>query len=219
MTRRNSTISAALVAVFIIVLGAILLASRENGADADEPASASSSRMVRDDSHRLGAPAADGKVTLVEFLDFECESCRAAYPFVEQLRKDYAGKVTFVMRYFPIPAHKNAMNAAVAVEAASQQRKLEPMYQKMYETQAQWGEKQESKAPLFRTFAEQLGLNMTAYDKAVADPKTKQRVERDRQDGLELGVEGTPTFFLNGKLLQPSSLEDFRASVDDAVKR
>ena len=220
MTRRNSLISAVLIAAFVVVLGVVLLASRDSGADAAEPGktSSSSSRLVRDNSHRLGSPALDGKVTLVEFLDFECESCRAAYPVVEDLRKQYAGKVTFVLRYYPIPSHKTAMNAAIAVEAAAQQGKLEPMYKKMYETQSQWGEKQVSQAPAFRGFAQQLGLDLTAYDKAVKDPATKARVELDRGDGQYLGVQGTPTFFLNGKQLNPTSLDDFRASIDDAVK-
>lgn len=216
--KRNAVVSALVVLVFAAVVALVAVASPKKSSD-DEPAStggSSAGRLVREDSHRLST-AADGTVTLVEFLDFECESCRAAYPVVEDLRKRYEGKVTFVMRYFPIPSHTNAMNSALAVEAAAQQGKLEPMYKRMYETQAEWGEQQESKAPLFRTFAEDLGLDMAAYDAAVKDPETKERVERDRQDGLDLGVQGTPTFFLNGKQLNPSSVEDFRAQIDAAL--
>ena len=67
--------------------------------------------MVRDDSHVLRLPG-DGKVTMVEFLDFACEACGALYPFYEELRNEYAGKVRFVARYFTIPSQFNAMNAA-----------------------------------------------------------------------------------------------------------
>ncbi len=74
----------------------------------------------------------------MEFLDFECEACRAAFPLVEQLRSQYGDRVNFVVRYFPIPAHFNAERAARAVESAAQQGKFEPMYKKMYETQSQW---------------------------------------------------------------------------------
>lgn len=171
---------------------------------------------VRADSHRLGT-AGDGKATLVEFLDFECESCRAAYPFIEQLREQYDGKVTFVLRYFPIPSHTNATNAAHAVEAAARQGKLEDMYKQMYDTQAEWGESRDSKAALFRSFAEDLGLDMTTYDADVASPEVAARVQKDVDDGIRLGVTGTPSFFLNGESLQPSTTEEFVRAIEQAL--
>jgi protein-disulfide isomerase len=121
-----------------------------------------------------------------------------------------------VLRYFPLQSHHNATNAALAVEAATQQGKLEQMYQRRYETQAEWGEKQTPQAGRFRADAVLLGLDMTAYDAAIKDPKTRSRVEKDRQDGLALGVQGAPTFFLNG---EPSSRSrgDFRARIDAAL--
>lgn len=216
--KRNVIVSGAVILLFVaFIAGAIALAPKKaDPADAATSKEAGTGKLVRDDSHRLGS-AGTGKAVLVEFLDFECESCRAAYPVVEKLRTTYAGKVDFVVRYFPIPSHANAMNAALAVEAAGQQGKFEDMYKRMYDTQETWGEQQESRAPLFRTFAQDLGLDLAAYDKAVADKSTADRVERDRQDGIDLGVEGTPTFFLNGKKLQPSSVEDFRDQIDAAL--
>lgn len=215
--KRNAVISAIVVVLFA---AALTLGPRAaDPADASEAGAGTAStagRLVRADSHRLG-PAGTGKAVLVEFLDFECESCRAAYPVVEDLRAKYAGKVDFVVRYFPIPSHANAVNSALAVEAAAQQGKFEDMYKRMYDTQETWGEQQDSKASLFRGFAQELGLDMAAYDKAVAAKATQERVERDRQDGLDLGVEGTPTFFLNGKKLQPSSVQDFRDQIDAAL--
>jgi protein-disulfide isomerase len=172
--------------------------------------------LVRPDSHRLST-APDGKVTFVEFLDFECEACRAAFPAVEELRQEYQGRVTFVLRYFPIPSHANAENAALAVEAAARQGQLEAMYQRMYETQTEWGEQRESKAHVFRGFAQDLGLDMAAYDQTVADPATLERIRADRSDGIALGVQGTPTFFVNGTRLQPGSIDDLRAALDRAL--
>lgn len=154
------------------------------------------------------------KAVLVEFLDFECEACGAAYPFVEELRAEYSENVTFVQRYFPLPGHLNSMNAAVAVESAAQQDAYEPMYKKMFDTQAQWGESADNKSALFRTYAEDLGLDMAAYDAAVADPATEERVKLDVNDGKALGVTGTPTFFLDGKMLNVQTLEQFRAAVE-----
>lgn len=185
-----------------------------------EPATATERETitVRDDSRRLST-AEDGKVTLVEFLDFECEACRAAYPFIEQLRERYDGKVTFVLRYFPIPSHKNADNAAYAVEAAARQGKLEEMYKRMYDTQAEWGESQDSKAALFRTYAEDLGLDLDTYDTDVKSPEVAARVQKDVDDGVTLGVRGTPTFYLNGRLLAPSTTEEFVQAIDEALAK
>lgn len=177
---------------------------------APEPVEAAerNSIALRADSHRLNT-AEDGKVTLVEFLDFECEACGAAYPFVEQLREQYDGRVTFVARYFAIPSHKNANNAAYAVESAARQGKFEEMYKRMYDTQTQWGESQDSQSDLFRSFAEDLRLDMTEYDADVKSPEVAARVQKDIDDGAKLGVSGTPTFFLNGQQFVPASGEEF----------
>lgn len=157
-------------------------------------------------------------MTFTEFLDFECEACRAAFPVVEQLRREYAGRVTFAIRYFPVPSHRNAQNAALAVEAAAQQGRLEAMYKRMYETQQEWGEQATSEAATFRGFAEDLGLDMRAFDKAVGDPATLARVEADRDEGIALGVQGTPTFFLDEEQLEPRSVDDLRNRLDAALR-
>ena len=173
-------------------------------------------QLVRADSHVLGEKAGTG-VEFVEFLDFECEGCRAAYPAVEQLREDYAGRVTFVARYFPMPGHFNAERAARAVEAAAQQGKFEAMYSRMYETQEQWGEQQVPLDDLFRGFAGDLGLDMTKFDRDYADPATAARVKKDQADGLALGVQGTPTFFINGQQVQPRDYTDLTDALDAAL--
>ncbi|MGO8609127.1 DsbA family protein, partial [Rhizobium johnstonii] len=90
-----------------------------------------------------------GAVTVVEFLDFECEACGAAYPYVEELRTQYAGKITYVARYFPLPGHFNSTNAAIAAESAGRQGKFEEMYNALFQSQAEWGEAGESRADLF----------------------------------------------------------------------
>ena len=207
----NLKVSAGLVVAFVVAVAVFLGFDRSR-----EPEATDEAAVVRDDSHRLST-AEDGRVTLVEFLDFECEGCAAAYPFVEQLREQYEGRVTFVARYFPNPGHANGENAAVAVEAAAQQGRFEDMYDRMFETQREWGESQESQAEVFRSFAEDLGLDMAAYDAAAADPGTLERVLQDREDGLALGVEGTPTFFLNGEKVEVESTDQFIEMIDAAL--
>nr|WP_083976591.1 thioredoxin domain-containing protein [Herbidospora sakaeratensis] len=207
--RRARLVSVGVVGLFAVVIAAFLVFDRTQTASAD-------GSYVREDSHVL-SKAADGKVTLVEFLDFECEACRAYFPVVEELRKKFEGRVTFVARYFPIPSHFNAERAARAVEAAAQQGRFEDMYKRMFETQQQWGEQRVPADPLFRTFAEELKLDLAAWDKAYADPATLERIRKDQADGEALGVSGTPTFFLNEKKIQPESAEAFEAALDAAL--
>jgi protein-disulfide isomerase len=204
-------VAAILAIVAVVVIG--------SGSKAASQASlAQSAEVVREDSHRLSA-APDEKAVLVEFVDFECESCLAAYPFVEELRTDYAENLTIVTRYFPLPGHQNAMNAAVAVEAAAQQGRFEDMYHRMFETQTSWGMTGEPHADTFRGFATEMGLDMAAFDDAVADPATAARVEQDKNDGAGLGVAGTPTFFLDGQKIDPSTLEEFRQLIETAISQ
>jgi protein-disulfide isomerase len=226
--RRNLTVSLSVVAAFALVIAAIVGINAFTGGQEEPAATGGSntdggtgladSRLVRTDSHRLST-APDGKVTLVEFLDFECAACGAAFPTVEQLREDYEGKVTFVARYFPLPGHFNAERAARAVEAAAQQGKFEAMYQRMFETQTEWGEQQVPADDVFRGFAEDLDLDMSAWDKAYADPATLERIRKDVADGQALGVQGTPSFFLNGEQLEANTPDDFKAAIDAALAK
>ncbi|GAA1938449.1 DsbA family protein [Microbacterium aoyamense] len=179
-------------------------------AEGEEP------QVVRASSHVLDE-GGDGAVTIVEFLDFECEACGAFYPLVEDLREQYAGKITYIVRYFPLPGHTNSTNAALAVEAAAQQGRFEDMYHRLFETQTEWGEAQESRADVFRDFAEELGLDMDAYDTAIADPVTLARVKLDFDEGSALGVRSTPTFFLDGEQLTIEDWDDLPNAIEDAV--
>jgi Protein-disulfide isomerase len=200
-------------AVLVAVIVAGLVAFLVTRAQAPDPAAAA---VVREDSHVLD-DGGDGAVTVVEFLDFECEACGAYYPVVEDLRQEYAGQITYVVRYFPLPGHFNSTHSAVAAEAAAQQGRFEEMYQRLFDTQAEWGEAQESRAELFRSYAADLGLDMTAYDAAVANPKTEQRVRADFDEGRALGVGSTPTFFVNGQPLVIERWNDLETAIQAAL--
>lgn len=204
-----------IVGAFVLVIVG-LLAMSAVGDEPPAPAASGETQLVREDSHVLGEEG-DSGVTFVEFLDFECEGCRAVYPAIEQLREEYAGRVTFVVRYFPMPGHFNAERAARAVESAAQQGEFEAMYHRMYDTQEQWGEQQVPLDDLFRSFAEDLGLDMDAYDAAYADPATAARIQKDQDDGIALGVQGTPTFFVNDERLEPRTYDDLTQALDDAL--
>lgn len=225
---RNTRISAALVGLFAVVVAAVALLAG-GGADSTPrapeqqtavPAPTATSpteQVVRDADPRQIGPTGSSGVTFTEFLDFECEACGAAYPVIEQLRREYAGRVTFVLRYFPIEQHRNAVNAAVAVEAAHQQGELEAMYKQMYETQLSWGEQQQSQAARFREFARDLGLDLDRYDADVERDDTEARVREDMKAGAALGVQGTPTFFIDEQRIDPQSVEDLQQALDAAL--
>jgi protein-disulfide isomerase len=206
-----------LIGVVVIAAGIGYAVFMANKPAPTAAAPAAEAQLVRQDSHRITTPAIE-KAQLVEFLDVECESCRAAAPLVEDLKKEYGDRITFVHRYFPLPGHRNSGTAALAVEAAAQQGKYEQMYTKMFDTQPQWGEKQDSQAALFRTYAQELRLDLAKYDAAVADEATIERIRKDVADGTALGVTGTPTFFLNGQKLDLNSEEQFRQLLNDATK-
>lgn len=226
---RALAITTALVVLVVAVIVTLVYAGRgdtpSRGASANPAEGASAGLgtpvpaglLIRPDSHRLG-PAAGDRVRFVEFLDFECEACRAAFPSVERLRAEYAGRVDFVARYFPLPGHANAEPAALAVEAAARQGRYEPMYQTMYETQASWGEQQTDQAPVFRGFAERMGLDMAQYDGDVADPAVRERVLVDRDDGISVGVQGTPTFFINDRPVEGDrTYSALKAAIDQSL--
>lgn len=154
---------------------------------------------------------------LVEFLDFECEACGAACPVIENLREEYAGEVTFVARCFPLPGHFQLSTRRPRGRVGGPAGKFEEMYQRMYETQADWGEQQRPLDDLFRGYAEEIGLDMEQYDADYASDEVADRVQRDVDDGTDLGVSGTPTFYLDGELFQPATVEDFTTALDDAL--
>jgi len=205
---------AVLIALAIVALIVVMM-THPVSPDADAEGTLPGTRA---DSHVLDDAGPDAP-TLVEFLDFECEACGAFYPVVERIREQYAGEINYVVRYFPLRGHFNSMNAALAAEAAAQQGKFEQMYQRLFETQSQWGEQQTSRADLFRTFAEDLGLDLDSYDAAISDPATKERVEADFADGEYLGMRGTPTFFLDGEKLELTQLSDLTDALDEATDR
>jgi protein-disulfide isomerase len=228
--QRTAAIAMSIVfGALVVIAGVMLLVIRPWEGSGAAPASPSSSSAgdapaaaappVLDETTRILDDAGPDAPVVVEFLDFECEACGAVYPTMEALREKYAGQVTFAVRYFPIPSHFNSSNAAVAVEAAAQQGQFEPMYQRMFETQAEWGEGRTSEAARFRGYAVDLGLDLSAYDAAVADPATRERVDFDFQAGVQLGVDGTPSIFIDGEPLELTRIEDIEAGIQSALGR
>lgn len=212
----KATLIAIAVAIVLALVGIVYAMSQRTAEQT--PPEGEKLQTVRTDSHVLDDGGPDA-VTVVEFLDFECEACGAFHPIVEDLREQYAGDITYVVRYFPLPGHINSTQAALAAEAAGQQDRFEDMYRRLFETQSQWGEQSTETPEVFRGFAAELGLDMAAYDAAVADPATLQRVQSDKSDGEQLGVRSTPSFFIDGELVVLEAWGDLEAAIAEAVDR
>ncbi|MCS4275766.1 protein-disulfide isomerase [Mycetocola sp. BIGb0189] len=216
--RTSTRIQIAVVALLLIAAGVVYLviAKPFEKKEVASPSASNGVSVVAENSHRLDDAGPDA-VVLTEFLDFECEACAAVHPYMEQVRKDYAGKITFVLRYFPLNGHPNSGPAALAAEAAARQGKLEVMYNKLFETQEEWSHKADSQADVFRGYAEGLGLDMAAYDAAIADPATEARVREDLDAATRFGLQGTPSIFVDNEPLQLTRLDDIRTALDKAL--
>lgn len=179
--------------------------------------------LVRADSPTLGA--ADAPVTLVEFLDPECESCAAFSPVVKKILKDYDGKVRLVVRYMPL--HPNSLPAATLLEAAGEQGKYWQMQELLFQKQPEWGERHGAPASapkpdvdaLFEKYAMELGLDLEKVSAAIKENRYRAKLERDLRDGQTLGVRQTPTFFVNGRRLARFGEADLRALIQDELKK
>ena len=141
--------------------------------------------------HQLGNTQA--LVTLVEFGDFECPHCGRAHTLVQRLLKEKENAVQFVFRHFPLQEiHPNAYAAALAAEAAGRQNKFWQMHDLIFENQ------QRLSAHLFLDFATTLHLDLKVFGADWKAEETQGKVEQDFESGVRSGVNGTPTFFING---------------------
>jgi protein-disulfide isomerase len=159
----------------------------------------------------------DAPVTIVEFLDPECEACRAMYPIVERLMAEYQGQVRLVVRY--VPLHANSALAASALEAAGEQGRYWDMLQVLFLHQPEWGDHHQPRPELIPTYAEQIGLDMAAFQPSYSGIKHRAKVERDRADAEQLGVRGTPSFFVNGRRLEQLGYAPLKAMIDEELAK
>lgn len=159
------------------------------------------------------------KVTLIEYGDFQCPACGHYFPMVSQLKNDYKDSVKFVYRHFPLTtAHKNAQAAAQAAQAASKQGKFWEMHDLLYKNQTAWSES-DNAAQAFSEYATQIGLNVDQFTQDMNSEETLTFIKASFDGGSKAGVQGTPTFYLNGKqLTNPTSYDEFKKLVDQALK-
>ena len=157
---------------------------------------------MSDETARLTLPVAsrdhsigpgDAAVTLVEYGDYECSYCGQAYPILQEVVAYFGDRLQFVFRNFPISTlHPHAQHAAEAAEFASEMGSFWPMHDLLYENQRALDDGH------LRLYAEQIGLDSDQFARGMADHVTADRVREDFMSGVRSGVNGTPTFFVNG---------------------
>jgi len=147
--------------------------------------------------HMLGPDHAP--VTLVEYGDFECPNCKQAAPAVKLLLVQFANRIRFVFRHYPLEeVHPHALRAAEAAECAGDQGKFWEMHDLLFENQ------QHLQVPQLRRYAEQLRLDVARFDAEMDDEIYLQRIREHQKSGGDSGVRATPTFFINNKLFDVS---------------
>jgi protein-disulfide isomerase len=151
-------------------------------------------------------------VTIIEFSDYQCPFCKRAESVVDQVMKTYGEKIRLVFRDYPLPMHPLARPAAEAANCANAQGKFWEYHAKLFQNQSALGDDK------LKEYAKDLGLDQTKFDQCLAAKPFKAAIDKDVEDGSKVGVNGTPAFFINGRMLSGAQpFEKFKEVIDDEL--
>lgn len=169
--------------------------------------------------HEIGSKSP--KVTIIEYADYQCPGCSAAAPKAKAFAEKYKDHVRLIFRNFPIASsHPNARAAAAVAEAAGLQGKFWEMNKLLYTNQDAWKNANiTDRDNIFKSYAEQLKLNIDQYKTDIASNKVKNKIDFDMALGRKHGVAATPTFYVNGKNTEMDSSGSIESSVKEALKK
>ena len=162
---------------------------------------------------------ANAPIRLVEYSDFQCPSCAIINPLMKEALKGEEERIMFVYRHFPLSQiHANAQYAAQAAEAAGRQGKFWEVHDLLFEKQDEWGES-ENAQEMIKNYVITTGINMEQWAADVNDQEIIKKIENDAQGALRAGVDGTPTFFMNGKAIgrTPTSVKAWKELFDSVA--
>ena len=205
---------------FVVVLALIFwgLVVALNKPAASITSGISSPAPVTSADHILGTSTAP--VTLIEYGDFQCPACAAYSSMIEKLASDEGNSLRVVFRHFPLSQHQNALITAQAAEAASAQGKFWDMYKLIYDNQTSW--ENQSDQDIRKTlagYASSLKLDMTTFASDLDSAATKKVIQDELAEGQSIGIDYTPSLFINGKIItNPSSYAAFKALIDAAAR-
>ncbi|HYB98284.1 MAG TPA: thioredoxin domain-containing protein [Candidatus Limnocylindrales bacterium] len=155
---------------------------------------------------------ADAPVTVVEWSDFQCPFCSQATALIKQITEAYPNDVRVVYKNYPLPFHQHAMPAAKAAIAAGKQGKFWEMHDKLFENYRTLSDEK------YIEFATQLGLNIDKFKADMAAPETAALISEEMKQAGQVGVRGTPSFFINGKQPAGRSFELYKSIIDEELK-
>lgn len=161
------------------------------------------------------AAAPKGYVTLEEYGDYECPPCGLLHPEMKKIKAEFGDRLKFFFYNFPLTQmHKHAMGAAQAAVAAGKQGKYWEMHDLLYENQKLWTEADDIR-PVIVNFAGQLNLNMDKFAQDLSSAEVLNTISSDQQRGLSMGVNSTPTLFLDGQSveLDKDTVENLRKQI------
>lgn len=154
----------------------------------------------------------DAPVSIVVFSDFQCPYCARIGGILESVIEKFPKKAKMVYKYYPIPNHRFAFKAAQAAEAAHQQGKFWEYHDLIYKN---FRSLSDAKLEEFR---ETLKLDKDKFEKAMNSPETKAKINADKNEGAKAEVRGTPTVFVNGRMIRPARPQNIEAAVEKALK-
>jgi len=215
MGKEVKTLALILFGTFALIFLGIVLLGR--GEAKKEETVSDTNLLVKENSNIQKAP--DEKAVLVEFGDYQCPACAQFDPFVENVKEKYKDNLTFVFRHFPLQQHNNSTNAAIAAEASGKMGKFWEMHKLLYEKQEEWSELKDPKEK-FMEYAKELELNEEEFGKLYDEKINLDKINTDKNDAILIGVNSTPTFYLDGKKLDvnPTQLDMFVKSAIDSKK-
>lgn len=208
MKYETKILGAILVITVATLFGGIFLLSRNQG-----------NNILQIDytkGQKIGSDSA--KVRVVEFSDFECSACSAVEPYIAKLRAADPSKVQFIYRHFPLSQHARSREAATLAEAAGEQGKFWEMHDRLLATQREWSSASDA-APFFMDLVKELGLDEDKIKQAMAGDVIKAKIDSDIAEGNNLGLNQTPTFFVNGRKLDLQKFEDLSIIVEQELKK
>jgi len=161
--------------------------------------------------------ASNAAVVITEFSDLQCPACKFHEPTIQAVLKNNPDTVALQYKHFPLSGHKYGVNAAMASEAAGKQNKFWEMHDILFEKQSDW-EGANPPEPLFEKYAQSLKLDTEQFKKDLHDGTLRSVIIRQRDEGIKFGVNATPTFFVNGKLIAtPNGLSEFQSVIDEEL--
>ncbi len=160
----------------------------------------------------------DAKVVLIEYSDFECPACRTYYPILREISTEFGDRIAIVYRHFPLTSiHPNAEFAARAAEAAGKQDKFWEMHDLLFQKQAEWSRVADI-VPVFKNYAALVGIDAEKFESDFNSREVKDFVSSQKAHANSSGFPGTPTFVLNGEVINnPSSLEQFKSIISQKI--